>query len=371
MVEADGWCWDQDDKNCHKPLVSWSVNRLQAVVLDRFSSLFRDIPNKSHDCNNISPSSEITGFIIHCYYWPTKHLTTAFLMSKKQLDIRDKTIFDGVIGKYFLKVIFKVWFKLSGWQPIKSDYEGAGVTIAAPHTSNWDVVYAMGAAILLDIKIYFTIKESWCQIPVIGRIMLWLGAIPVSRQAGGQGQIARITRFVDKHKNQQIFFLFTPEGTRGKVNKWKTGFYHTAKGCDLPIFLAKVDFKNKQSGVFHTFQLTDNMDDDIRSIQESYKKIRGKYPELQYPAYTGPLPEFSELEAKILKAVYLARGVVSQVDIAARLKAQQLSKAMLDFLIEKGFLESTSADGSEPRYRLTFAGKGCLLHLYPALHESG
>jgi 1-acyl-sn-glycerol-3-phosphate acyltransferase len=290
-------------------------------------------------------------------------------MSNKPLEIRDKTIFDGVIGKYFLKAIFKVWFKLSGWQPIKSDHQGAGITVAAPHTSNWDVIYAMGAAILFDIKIYFTIKESWCRVPLMGRIMLWLGAIPVSREAGGQGQIAKITRFVDKHKNRQIFFLFTPEGTRGKVDKWKTGFYHTAKGCGLPIFLAKVDFKNKQSGVFHTFQLTDNMDDDIRAIQESYKKIQGKYPELQYPEYTGPLPELSAQEASILKAVYLARGIVSRVDIAAGMKAQQLSTAMLDFLIEKGVLERTTADDHEPRYKLTFAGKGCLLHLYPVLRE--
>ncbi len=291
-------------------------------------------------------------------------------MSKKALEIRDKTIFDGVIGKYFLKFIFKIWFKLAGWQAISSEMKGAGITIAAPHTSNWDVVYAMGAAILLDIKIYFSIKESWCRLPIIGRIMMWLGAIPINREAGKQGQISKISRFVDKHKEQRIFFLFTPEGTRGKTEGWKTGFYHLAEGCELPIFLAKVDFKNKQSGVFHTYHLTGDKEDDIRSIQESYKKVRGKYPEKQYPEYTGPMPELSELEARILRAIYSAKGVVSQLDIAARLKAQKLSKAMLDFLIEKGVLELADANAAEPQYKLTFAGKGCLLHLYPALNES-
>lgn len=290
-------------------------------------------------------------------------------MSKKAIEIRDKTIFDGFIGKYFLKVIFKIWFKLAGWQAISSEHEGAGITIAAPHTSNWDVIYAMGAAILLDIKIYFSIKESWCRIPVIGSIMMWLGAIPINREAGKQGQISKISRFVEKHKDEHIFFLFTPEGTRGKTEKWKTGFYHLAQGCDLPIFLAKVDFKNKQSGVFHTYHLTGDKEDDIRSIQESYKKIQGKYPVKQYPEYTGPMPELSELEARILRTIYSAKGVVSQLDIAARLKAQKLSKAMLDFLIVKGVLELAKADGTEPHYKLTFAGKGCLLHLYPALNE--
>jgi hypothetical protein len=289
-------------------------------------------------------------------------------MSKKALEIRDKTIFDGFIVKYILKLIFKVWFKLTRWQPINSGFEGAGITIAAPHTSNWDVIYAMGAAILLDIKIYFSIKESWCRIPVIGRLMMWMGAIPISRSSGSQGQIDKIKRFVDKHKDRRIFFLFTPEGTRGKVSKWKTGFYHLAEGCDLPIFLAKVDFQNKESGVFHTYHLTGNKAEDIRSIQESYKKVRGKFPALQFPKYTGPMPELSDVEAIILKTVYSAKGIATRLEIAAKLKAHKLSVAMLDFLIEKGVLEKTDCQCAEPHYKLTFAGKGCLLHLYPALN---
>lgn len=294
-------------------------------------------------------------------------------MSKKALEIRDTTIFDGFIVKYIMKFCFKIWFKLAGWKAIKSDHEGAGITIAAPHTSNWDIVYAMGAAILLDIKIYFSIKESWCRKPIIGRLMMWMGAIPINRESGPQGQIDKIKRFVDKHKKRQIFFLFTPEGTRGKVNKWKTGFYHLAQGCELPIFLAKVDFRTKESGVFHTYHLTDNSlagnkEEDIRSIQESYKKIRGKFPALQFPEYTGPMPELSELEARILKAIYSAKGVATRLEITAKLKAQKLSIAMLDFLIEKGVLEKVNDNNSEPNYRLTFAGKGCLLHLYPALN---
>ena len=103
-------------------------------------------------------------------------------MNKKPLEIRDKTIFDGFMVKYILKLIFKIWFKLTGWQAIKLDHEGAGITIAAPHTSNWDVIYAMGAAIILDIKIYFSIKESWCRKPVIGRLMMWMGMVRPHRK---------------------------------------------------------------------------------------------------------------------------------------------------------------------------------------------
>jgi hypothetical protein len=40
---------------------------------------------------------------------------------------------------------------------------------------------------------------------------------------------------------------------------------------------------------------------------------------------------------------------------------------MLDYLIDKGLLEksTTSANNGEPGYQLTFAGRGCFLHLSP------
>lgn len=288
-------------------------------------------------------------------------------MAKKELTIREKTIFDGIFTKYFLKFIFTLWFKIAGWKLCKTAPEGAGVAIAAPHTSNWDFVYALGAAILQDIKIYFSVKESLCRIPVLGTWMMYLGAIPINRSAKGVGQVEQIKQFINSQKLNRVFFLFTPEGTRGLVPKWKTGFYHVAKGCDLPIFLAKVDYLSKETGVFHTFKLTDDRESDIKAIQASYESVQGKYPLDQYPPYTGRMPTISEVEAKIIKAMYSCKGVVTEVEIIAKAKLGELSTSMLDYLIEKGLLErSISNDkNGEPAYQLTFAGRGCFLHLPP------
>ena len=200
-------------------------------------------------------------------------------MTKTKPEVRDRTIFDVHFIKMMLKFIFQTWFNLTGWQASKLVPEGAGITIAAPHTSNWDIIYALGAAIIFDVKIYFSIKESWCKFPVIGRLILWLGGMPINRSTKGQGQVNQIKQFVDRHKNQRIFFLFTPEGTRGKVDSWKTGFYHVAQDCGLPIFLAKVDYRTKESGVFHSYHLTGDKVADIAAIQESYKSVYGKFPQ--------------------------------------------------------------------------------------------
>ena len=288
-------------------------------------------------------------------------------MTRKTLSIREKTIFDGVFTKYFLKFLFTLWFKLAGWKVCKCPPEGAGVAIAAPHTSNWDFTYALGAAILQDVKIYFSIKDSLCKIPLLGTWLMWLGAMPIDRSSKGQGQVEQIKAFIDSQKGNRVFFLFTPEGTRGAVTKWKTGFYHVAQGCDLPIFLAKVDYRNKETGVFHTFKLTGDKVDDLQAIQASYESIQGKFIENQHPAYVGQLPLISEAEAAIIRALYSFKGVATQMEIDAKAKLAELSSTMLALLIEKGLLEKNSVSGStnESTYQLTFAGKGYCLHLAP------
>lgn len=291
-------------------------------------------------------------------------------MQKNTLQIRDRTIFDVPLFKTILKSVFLTWFKLTGWKTTKSAPEGAGITIAAPHTSNWDIIYALGAAIIFDVKIYFSIKDSWCRIPVIGSIVLWFGAIPISRSDKGQGQVNQIKAFVERHKDSRIFFLFTPEGTRGKVASWKTGFYHVAQDCGLPIFLAKVDYRTKESGVFHSFQLTGNKDADILAIQESYKSVYGKFPHHQFPSYTGPMPKISEAEAMAMRALYSFKDVATLAEIAAKSKFKEITAELLDYMVAKGFLERLKliANGSTvSTYRLTLAGSGCLLHLDASL----
>lgn len=290
-------------------------------------------------------------------------------MTKKALSIREKTIFDGIFTKYFLKSLFTLWFKLAGWKICKFPPEGAGVAIAAPHTSNWDFIYALGAAILQDVKIYFSIKDSMCRIPVLGTWLMWLGAMPIDRSPNGQGQVEQIKAFINSQKGNRVFFLFTPEGTRGTVTKWKTGFYHVAQGCNLPIFLAKVDYQSKETGVFHTFALTGDKDSDIQAIQASYKTVQGKHPRHQFPPYIGPLPKISDAEVTIIRTLYSLRGVATKMEISARAKLEQLSTTLLASLLKKGLIEKSTptTDKGEERYQLTFAGRGCFLHLQPAI----
>lgn len=148
------------------------------------------------------------------------------------------------------------------------------------------------------------------------------------------------------------------------MKKWKAGFYHIAQGCNLPIFLAKVDYLSKETGVFHTFKVTGNKEEDISAIQASYKSIQGKYPKLQFPHYVGCLPKISDSEAAIIRAMYSIKGVATKMEIGTKAKVAELSSNMLTLLVEKGLLEK-SITNNVSTYQLTFAGRGCFLHLSP------
>ena len=281
------------------------------------------------------------------------------------LKIRTKTITDGILVKYILKNIFKGLFAITGWTA-GSAPQLSGVAIGAPHTSNWDFIYGIGAAIILDVKVYFSIKESWCRIPLIGNLIMYMGAIPIDRSTPGKGQVEQITSFARQMKNQRVYFAFTPEGTRGKVTKWKTGFYHVAQDCGLPIHLGQLDYINKVCSIFHTFRLTGDKEHDVNAIQEAYSLIHGCNIDKQYPDYSGPVPEVSDAQAEIMKILYQLNTEITIDKLAETISNSELSQSIIDDLVEKGLLSKVNTN-SHIAYQLNNKGKGCLLHLYTTL----
>jgi 1-acyl-sn-glycerol-3-phosphate acyltransferase len=183
------------------------------------------------------------------------------------------------MGKWIAKMVFWIF----GWtldDHLKNDFKRC-VMIAAPHTSNWDLVFARSAFTLMNIPIRFTVKREWLRFPFKG-IMLALGAIGIDRSAKKPGDPrpsmteAMIELF---EKNKELVVMVTPEGTRKKVTKWKTGFYHVAVGAKVPIALGYLDYKNRIAGVNKVIYPTGDLQKDMQEIMDYYKNIQGKHPE--------------------------------------------------------------------------------------------
>lgn len=77
----------------------------------------------------------------------------------------------------------------------------------------------------------------------------------------------------------QIHLAITPEGTRSKAEKWKSGFYHIAVAAGLPIELAVIDYGKKELGIFEVFYPTGNIEEDLATIRSRYDKSQAKYPD--------------------------------------------------------------------------------------------
>jgi 1-acyl-sn-glycerol-3-phosphate acyltransferase len=144
---------------------------------------------------------------------------------------------------------------------------------AAPHTSNWDFPLGILARTAWSIKANFIGKHTLF-FPPLGYLMRWLGGIPVNRTIKGNfvnDTVRAIMSVPHAH------MVIAPEGTRAKTDKFKSGFYHIAKGAQMPILLVTFDWGNKVVDFGELFYPTDNQ--DLAYIWNYFKGVQGHTPE--------------------------------------------------------------------------------------------
>lgn len=155
------------------------------------------------------------------------------------------------------------------------------VMIAAPHTSNWDALYARLALKAMGVNVKITIKDSYMKFP-LGPFVRALGGIGIDRRPkqAGDSRLSMVEVMVDLFKHHEdLVMLVTPEGTRSKQEQWKTGFYHVALNANVPIALAYMDYAKKITGVGKIVYPTGNYEHDMQEIMAFYAQIHAKFPE--------------------------------------------------------------------------------------------
>jgi len=89
-----------------------------------------------------------------------------------------------------------------------------------------------------------------------------------------------VQQVADKFKQHEYFRLaMSPEGTRKKVDKLRTGFYFIAKEAQVPILLAGLDFTKKEV-IIGDLIYPSNEADDFKKIISFFAGVEGKHPEL-------------------------------------------------------------------------------------------
>ena len=185
------------------------------------------------------------------------------------------TLFDTPVVKHLLRAASLAFLRATGWQVVGQlpDNTPKCVLIAAPHTSNWDLPYTLMVAFALRLNIYWMGKASLFRFP-FGPLMRWLGGIAVDRSRNTNLVAASAAAIAAADGPLQL--VVPPEGTRGKVRHWKTGFYFIALQAQVPIILAYMDYGRKVGGLGPVFVPTGDIERDMAEIKRFYAGVQGR-----------------------------------------------------------------------------------------------
>lgn len=173
-----------------------------------------------------------------------------------------------------------IYFKILGWQIVgntnfSKDTIKKALIIAVPHTSWHDLYIGVLLRAIVQVRTNFVGKKELFVFP-IGWFFRALGGAPINRQTN-QNKVQAIANLFNERKEFRI--TLAPEGTRKKVNKWRTGFYYIAKQANVPIIMFTLDFQNKQNKISEPFYPTDDFEADLKYMYDFFKGVKGKIPE--------------------------------------------------------------------------------------------
>lgn len=172
--------------------------------------------------------------------------------------------------------IARAFLKLTGWKTEGEKPQARRfVLIAAPHTSNWDLVYLLALSQIFGIRVSWMGKDTLFK-PPLGWLMRAVGGIPVVRHKRGNLVAQAAQRFAEA---EDLALVVPAEGTRGAVEYWKSGFYHIARTADVPIVLGYLDYARKRGGFGPSLRATGDVRKDMEQIRAFYADKVGKYPE--------------------------------------------------------------------------------------------
>lgn len=167
-------------------------------------------------------------------------------------------------------------WRVEGYVPPVKGTENL-IIIAGPHTSNWDGIFGFAAILGLDAKITFFGKHSLFTKPIIGRFLNYMGGIPVDKAKPGLGLTDIAIKNMQKLNGSII--AMSPEGTRAKTEKLKSGFLRIAKAVEGQIFLGAFDFGNKRIFLDKFYIPTGNNEEDLQLVKDYFMQYQAKHPE--------------------------------------------------------------------------------------------
>ena len=150
------------------------------------------------------------------------------------------------------------------------------VIIVAPHTSNWDFPVGLQAKFALGLQVTWIGKHTLFRWPA-GGLLRTLGGVPVHRAIAN----AVVRRIVDEFAaRERMVFALAPEGTRRRVEKWRSGYWHIAHQAGVPIVPVGFDYATREVRIGKPLVTSESLESDERALRAFCASIRARKPEL-------------------------------------------------------------------------------------------
>jgi 1-acyl-sn-glycerol-3-phosphate acyltransferase len=153
------------------------------------------------------------------------------------------------------------------------------VIVVAPHTSNWDFVVGLAAKFALSLRAVWIGKHTLFR-PPFGKLLRRLGGVPVHRDAPH----AVVQQIIDEFAAREaMVFVLAPEGTRKRVERWRSGYWHVAHGAGVPVIPVGFDFALRTIFIGPPHETTDDLNADEERLRAYVRGIAPRHPGLFVP----------------------------------------------------------------------------------------
>ena len=168
-----------------------------------------------------------------------------------------------VISKFILNKI--IGWRVIGYLPKNEKY----IIAVVPHSSYFDLIIAVLIRSYSGLRIKFIGKKELFN-PITTYLFKFLGGIPVDRTKKSN----IVDEVVELFELGKIKILaIAPEGTRKRVEKWKTGFYYIALKAKLPILMVSFDYIRKEVKINNKFYPSGDIDKDFIELKKKVNDV--------------------------------------------------------------------------------------------------
>ena len=169
------------------------------------------------------------------------------------------------------RALCRLALRVAGWK-LEGEFPDIErlVLIVAPHSSWSDGFWGLLVKVAIGADVRFMGKQQLFTTP-LGPILRALGGIPVDRSAT-KGVVEQIVE--QFHRRHALWLVVAPEGTRKAVSRWRSGFWHIARGADVPILPVAFHYPTKSIVIGLPLPTSNDMAADMARLRAFYAPFK-------------------------------------------------------------------------------------------------